>query len=112
MAVSVFRMGTVANAIPAVLVAAHAAGIEPTLTQLMLAGVAVVLGSMTAGGLPGAAVIYAFYAPGLQVLGAPLAIMPLYIAVIALPDPIITASTVTGDLTAATLVARLMRRKA
>jgi len=111
MAVSVFRMGTVANAIPAVLVAAHAAGIEPTLTQLVLAGVAVVLGSMTAGGLPGAAVIYAFYAPGLQVLGAPLAIMPLYIAVIALPDPIITAATVTGDLTAATLVARLMRRK-
>jgi Na+/H+-dicarboxylate symporter len=60
--------------------------------------------------LPGAAVIYAFYAPGLQVLGAPLAIMPLYIAVIALPDPIITAASVTGDLTAATLVARLMRR--
>lgn len=110
MAVSVFRMGTVANAIPAVLVAAHAAGIEPNLLQLVLAGIAVVLASMTAGGLPGAAVIYAFYAPGLQVLGAPLAIMPLYIAVIALPDPIITAASVTGDLTAATLVARLMRR--
>jgi Na+/H+-dicarboxylate symporter len=110
MAVSVFRMGTVANAVPAVLVAAHAAGIEPSLLQLVLAGVACVLASMTAGGLPGAAVIYAFYAPGLQVLGAPLAIMPLYIAVIALPDPIITAASVTGDLTAATLVARLLRR--
>jgi Na+/H+-dicarboxylate symporter len=111
MAVSVFRMGTVANAIPAVLVAAHAAGVAPSLLQLVIAGVAVVLASMTAGGLPGAAVIYAFYAPGLQVLGAPLAIMPLYIAVIALPDPIITAASVTGDLTAATLVARLLRRR-
>ena len=110
MAVSVFRMGTVANAVPAVLIAAHAAGIEPSLLQLVVAGVAVVLASMTAGGLPGAAVIYAFYAPGLQVLGAPLAIMPLYIAVIALPDPIITAASVTGDLTAATLVARLLKR--
>ncbi|MDE1917097.1 MAG: cation:dicarboxylase symporter family transporter [Sphingomonadales bacterium] len=110
MAVSLFRMGTVANAVPAVLVAAHAAGIEPSLLQLVVAGVAAVLASMTAGGLPGAAVIYAFYAPGLQVLGAPLAIMPLYIAVIAIPDPIITAASVTGDLTAATLVARLMKR--
>lgn len=111
LAVSVFRMGTVANAVPAVLVAAHAAGVEPSLLQLVLAGLAVVLASMTAGGLPGAAVIYAFYAPGLQVLGAPLAIMPLYIAVIALPDPIITAASVTGDLTAATLVARLLNRR-
>jgi len=110
-AVSIFRMGTVANAVPAVLVAAHAAGIEPSLAQLVIAGAAVVLASVSAAGLPGAAVIYAFYAPGLQVLGAPLAIMPLYIAVIALPDPIITLTTVSADLTATALIARLLGRK-
>jgi Na+/H+-dicarboxylate symporter len=44
------------------------------------------------------------------VLGAPMAIMPLYVAVIALADPVITATTVTGDLTAVTLVHRLLRK--
>ncbi|WDF71172.1 dicarboxylate/amino acid:cation symporter [Novosphingobium sp. KACC 22771] len=110
-AVSIFRVGTVANAVPAVLVAAHAAGIEPSLAQLVLAGAAVVLASVSAAGLPGAAVIYAFYAPGLQLLGAPMAVMPLYIAVIALPDPIITLTTVSADMTAVTLVARWLERR-
>ena len=71
-------------------------------------GLAVILGSVSGAGLPGAAVIYAIYGPGLQVLGAPLAIIPLYLAVIALPDPVITGTSVTGNLTAAALVNRLM----
>jgi len=112
MAVSIFRLGTVAHAVPAVLVAAHAVGIEPSLPQLMLAGLAVMIGSISGAGLPGAAVIYAMYGPGIQLLGAPMAIMPLYVAVIALPDPIITLSNVTGDLTVTALVNRLMGRKA
>jgi Na+/H+-dicarboxylate symporter len=61
--------------------------------------------------LPGAAVIYAIYGPGIQLLGAPMAIMPLYVAVIALPDPVITMTTVTGNLTATTLIDRLLRRR-
>ena len=109
MAVSVFRLGTVAHAVAAVLVAAHAVGIEPTPLQLVLAGLAVILGSISGAGLPGAAVIYAIYGPGIQLLGAPMAIMPLYVAVIALPDPVITMTTVTGNLTATTLVDRLLR---
>lgn len=112
MAVSLFRLGTVAHAVAAVLVAAHAVGIEPTLFQLVLAGVAVILGSMSGAGLPGAAVIYAMYGPGIQLLGAPMAIMPLYVAVIALPDPVITLCSVTGDLTAVSLVNRLIGRRA
>ena len=111
MSVSLFRLGTVAHSVAAVLVAAHAVGIQPGPVQLVLAGLAVVLGSVSGAGLPGAAVIYAIYGPGLHVLGAPMAIMPLYVAVIALADPAITATSVTGDLTAVTLVQRwLMRR--
>ena len=109
MAVSVFRLGTVAHAVAAVLIAAHAAGIQPSLLQLVLAGMAVIFGSISGAGLPGAAVVYAIYGPGIQLLGAPMAIMPLYVAVIALPDPMITMSTVTGNLTATTLVDRLLR---
>ncbi len=110
MAVSVFRLGTVAHAVAAVLVAAHAAGIQPTLLQLILAGLAVIFGSISGAGLPGAAVIYAIYGPGIQLLGAPMAIMPLYVAVIALPDPVITMTTVTGNLTATTLVNKILGR--
>jgi Na+/H+-dicarboxylate symporter len=110
MAVSIFRLGTVAHAVAAVLVAAHAVGIQPSLIQLVLAGLAVILGSISGAGLPGAAVIYAIYGPGIQLLGAPMAIMPLYVAVIALPDPVITMTTVTGNLTATALIDRLLRR--
>ncbi|WP_260927582.1 dicarboxylate/amino acid:cation symporter [Novosphingobium sp. 9] len=112
LAVSIFRLGTAAHAVAAVLVAAHAVGIEPGPLQLVLAGVAVVLGTISGAGLPGAAVIYAIYGPGIQFLGAPMAILPLYVAVIALPDPIITLCSVTGDLTAAALVDRLIRGRA
>jgi len=108
MAVSVFRLGTVAHAVAAVLVAAHAVGVQPGPVQLVLAGLAVILGSISGAGLPGAAVIYAIYGPGLHVLGAPMAIMPLYVAVIALADPVITGTTVTGDLTAVALVHRFL----
>lgn len=111
MSVSLFRLGTVAHSVAAVLVAAHAVGIQPGPVQLVLAGLAVVLGSVSGAGLPGAAVIYAIYGPGLHVLGAPMAIMPLYVAVIALADPVITATSVTGDLTAVVLVQRWLTRK-
>jgi Na+/H+-dicarboxylate symporter len=111
MSVSLFRLGTVAHAVAAVLVAAHAVGIQPGPVQLVLAGLAVVLGSVSGAGLPGAAVIYAIYGPGLHVLGAPMTIMPLYVAVIALADPAITATSVTGDLTAVTLVQRWLTRR-
>jgi Na+/H+-dicarboxylate symporter len=112
MAVSMFRLGTTAHAVAAVLVAAHAVGIHPGPVQLVLAGLAVMLGSVSGAGLPGAAVIYAIYGPGLHVLGAPMAIMPLYVAVVALADPAITATTVTGDLTATVLVQHWLTRRA
>lgn len=111
MAVSMFRLGTVAHSVAAVLVAAHAVGIQPGPVQLVLAGLAVMLGSVSGAGLPGAAVVYAIYGPGLHVLGAPMAIMPLYVAVVALADPAITATTVTGDLTAVVLVQRWLTRR-
>jgi len=110
MAVSLFRLGTAAHSVAAVLLGAHAVGIQPGPIQLVLAGLAVLLGSVSTAGLPGAAVIYACYGAGLHVLGAPLAIVPLYVAVVALIDPVITATTVTGDLTAVALVHRWVAR--
>jgi Na+/H+-dicarboxylate symporter len=50
-------------------------------------------------------------APGLQILGAPLAIVPVFIAINGATDLFITTMNVTADLTAATLVARFARKR-
>ena len=108
LAVSVFRLGTLSLVISGALVAAAAAGIVPTHAQLLMAAVACILGSISGAGVPGAAVIYVTLTPALQLLGAPLAIVPLFIAVNAIADPIATMANVTADLTAATLVRHLL----
>ena len=109
MAVSVFRTGTLLSCLTGALVAAAAAGIAPTPFQLLMAAIACMLGSIAGAGVPAAAVVYVTVAPALQLLGAPLAIIPLYIAVVAIADPIVTMANVSADLTAATLVRRLLQ---
>ncbi|WP_353227749.1 cation:dicarboxylase symporter family transporter [Novosphingobium sp.] len=106
LAVSVFRIGSVSLCSAGVLVAAHAAGIQPGPVLLVLTAIAILLACAGAAGLPGAAVLYASSAPAMHLLGAPMAILPLYIAVVALIDPVTTAANVTGDLTVVTLVNR------
>jgi Na+/H+-dicarboxylate symporter len=112
MAVSLFRLGTAAHSAAVVLLAAHAVGLQPGPFQLVLAGLAVLLSSVSTAGLPGAAVLYACYGSAMHVLGAPLAIIPLYLAVVALVDPFITATNVTADLAVAAVVNRWVTRSA
>jgi Na+/H+-dicarboxylate symporter len=88
-----------------VTLAAYAAGIHPSVVQFILAAVITVLANMGSAGLPGAAVVYAADAPGFQFLGAPLGLIPFYIAAIAIPDIFLTTANVTADLTVATLLA-------
>lgn len=110
LAISTFRLATAGVSLIEVFVAAHAAGVHASAVQWVLAGATAVIAGIATPGLPGAAVIYACVAPGLQILGGPLAIIPLYIATSAIPDMFITSASVTGQLTATTLVARLVRR--
>lgn len=108
--ISTFRMATTGVTLIEVFMAPHAAGVQAGPLQWLLAGILAVIAGIAVPGLPGAAVIYACAAPGLQILGAPLAIIPLYIATAAIPDMFITTASVTGQVTATTLVARLVRR--
>lgn len=110
LAISTFRLATAGVSLIEIFVAAHAAGVHASAVQWLLAGVTAVIAGIATPGLPGAAIIYACVAPGLQILGGPLAIIPLYIATAAIPDMFITTASVTGQLTATTLVARLVRR--
>jgi Na+/H+-dicarboxylate symporter len=111
LAVSSFRIASAGSSFVAAAVAAAAAGLHPSLAQYVVAGLVCVLASMGAAGLPGAAVAYSD-AAGLLVLGAPIELIPLYIAVIAIPDILLTTANVTGDLTLATVVTRLVRGRA
>jgi proton glutamate symport protein len=105
LAATSFRFASTASAMVGVMLGAYAAGLHPSLAQIVLAGALTVLANMGAAGLPAAAVVFAATAPGFQLLGAPLGLIPLYIAVIAIPDIFLTTANVTADLTVTALVA-------
>lgn len=105
LAATSFRFASTASTMVGVTLAAYAAGIHPSVVQLILAAVITVLANMGSAGLPGAAVVYAADAPGFQFLGAPLGLIPFYIAAIAIPDIFLTTANVTADLTVAALLA-------
>ena len=105
LAVTCFRFASTASTMVGITLAAYAAGIHPSAVQLILAAVVTVLANMGSAGLPGAAVVYAVDAPGFQFLGAPLGLIPFYIAAIAIPDIFLTTANVTADLTVTMLLA-------
>jgi Na+/H+-dicarboxylate symporter len=109
LAATSFRFASTASTMVGVTLAAYAAGIHPSVAQLIVAAIVSMLANMGSAGLPGAAVVYAMDAPGFQVLGAPLGLIPFYIATIAVPDIFLTTANVTADLTVTTLLASMMR---
>ena len=67
-----------------------------------------ILTNIGVAGLPAAAVLYAATAPAFQAIGAPLELLPLFIAISALPDIAVTVCNVTADLAVTTVVRRMM----
>lgn len=107
LAVSTFRFGNVVLITSTVVFAAHAAGLHPSLVQIALAGLVVILTNIGVVGLPAAAVLYAAEAPAFQAMGVPLELLPLLIATSAIPDIFDTVCNVTADLAVTTVVRRL-----
>ena len=110
LAVSTFRLGNVIMVTGTVVFAASAAGLHPSFTQIAVAAFVVILTNIGVMGLPAAAVLYAAEAPGLQAIGAPLELLPLFIAISAIPDIFDTVCNVTADLAATTVVQRFTVR--
>jgi len=106
MAVTVFRFGNVVGGVSAGLIGARLFGIEPTLTQIIVAICIGVLTNVGVMGLPGPAVLLASYGPIFVALGAPLEALTLLVAVDTLPDILDTTSNVTADLAVTALVSR------
>ncbi len=110
LAVSTFRFGNVIMISGAMLFVARASGAHPSLVQVAIACLVVVVTNIGIVGLPAAAVIYAAMAPAFQAIGAPLAFLPLFIAMGAIPDVFDTVCNVTADLTVAVLMRRFTAR--
>ena len=107
LAVSTFRFGNVILITGTAIFAANAAGLHPGFGQIAVAGFVVILTNIGVVGLPAAAVLYAAEAPAFQAIGAPLELLPLFIALAAIPDILDTVCNVTGDLAVTTVVRRL-----
>ena len=111
LAVSTFRFGTVMMIMGTAVFAATAAGHPPGVAQMAVAAFVAVLTTIGVMGLPAAAVLYAADAPAFQVLGAPLELLPLLIAIFSIPDVFVTVSNVTADLAATTVAQRFAGRR-
>ena len=104
LAVAVFRItSTVANLAVCIYVA-HLYGIALTPGVLLAGGVTALAISVGTVGLPGQVSFFASIAPIALVMGLPLEVLPLLLAVEVVPDIFRTIGNVTADLAAARIV--------
>lgn len=106
MAVTLFRITSPIQYIAAACFIAWAYGIELSAMQLGTAAALAVAISLGSVGLPGQVSFMATVMPVTQSLGLPLEPLGLLLAVDTIPDVFATTGNVTGDLTAASLVAK------
>lgn len=104
LAVTTFRYTSPAMNVAAGLWIASLYGLHPTPSQIVATGAVSLVGSVAAVGLPGAINLFITYVPICVVLGLPVDVLPLLLAVDAIPDIIKTVGNVTADLTLATLM--------
>jgi Na+/H+-dicarboxylate symporter len=106
LAVSVFKLNsTVANLSVAIFVA-HVYGIEPSFSQYAAAVLVAASVSVASIGLPGQVTFLMNCGPICLALGLPLNILPILIAVEAIPDLFRTVGAVTGDMAVTAILGR------
>ena len=106
LAVAVFRLTSPVANLAVVIYVAHAYGLEPSWGQ-MAAGVAVAFAvSVSSVGLPGQTSFFSSVGPICLAMGAPVALLPILLAVEIIPDVFRTVGNVTGDLAVCLLLDR------
>ena len=106
LAVSVFKLTSpVANIAVAIFVA-HVYGIEPSVVQYLGAVVVALAVSVASVGLPGQVSFFMSTGPICLVLGLPLDLLPILIAVEVIPDIFRTVGNVTGDMAVTAILGR------
>ena len=112
MAVALFRIAAPASIVVVTLTLAHLSGVTLGPLQLAVVAALAVLNTLTITGLPNQITFFAAYAPPALAVGVPIELLPLMLAVDAIPDMIYTMSNVTADLGVAALISAKREREA
>ena len=83
---------------------ARLSGVELGWTQLAVVVAFATLNTLVIAGLPNQITFFAAYAPPAVAVGVPIELLPIFLAVDAVPDIFYTLSNVTADLAVTSLV--------
>ena len=106
MAVSVFRITSPAANLAVVLYSASLFGIDLSLGQYVAGAAIAVVMSFASVGLPGQVSFFTSIVPICVVMGVPVGVLPLLLAVETIPDIFRTIGNVTADVAATAVLAR------
>lgn len=106
LAVALFRLAAPASIVVVTLALAGFAGIALGPAQLAATVALAVVGTLSIAGLPNSLTFFAAYAPPALAAGVPVELLPLLLAVDAIPDMAYTATNVTADLAVTAILAR------
>jgi Na+/H+-dicarboxylate symporter len=112
LAVAVFRFTSPVANLAVVCFVAHIYGVHPTALQFASAVVVALAMSIGSVGLPGQVSFFASIAPICLVVGAPVELLPILLAVEVIPDIFRTVGNVTGDMAVTAILSRGQRGEA
>lgn len=106
LAVAVFRMTSPVANLGVVFFICHVSGIQPSVAQMIAAGVVAFAVSISSVGLPGQVSFFVSISPICLAMGAPIELLPLLLAVEVIPDIFRTVGNVSADLAVTAILNR------
>lgn len=98
LAVAVFRIAAPASIVIVTLALSRVTGVELGLPQLIIVMLMATLNTLVIAGLPNQITFFAAYAPPALAVGVPVELLPIFLAIDAIPDIFYTVTNVTADL--------------
>jgi len=98
LAVAVFRIAAPASIVIVTLALSRITGVELGLPQLAIVMLMATLNTLVIAGLPNQITFFAAYAPPALAVGVPVELLPIFLAIDAIPDIFYTVTNVTADL--------------
>ena len=98
LAVAVFRIAAPASIVIVTLALSRIMGVELGWPQLAIVMLMATLNTLVIAGLPNQITFFAAYAPPALAVGVPVELLPIFLAIDAIPDIFYTVTNVTADL--------------
>ena len=105
LAVALFRLAAPASIVIVTLALSRLTGVEIGWPQMVIVILMATLNTLVIAGLPNQITFFAAYAPPALAVGVPVELLPLFLAIDAIPDIFYTVTNVTADLAVTSAVA-------